>query len=309
MKISNELKIGITALVAIGIAFMGYRVMRDLPFFDTSNIYYTRFDNTSGLQVGSEVNFIGVKIGTVSGKSLTETDSVEVALNIDRGFKIPKGSVAYMRTPAVLGASYVEIIKAQNSEMHQAGDLIQGASDEGLMSMMVEKGDKLASEITSSIEGIEKLVSNLNTTLDDKNKANISTSLENFGKISTDLQQVIDAKRTELGEIITGARNTMANLDTLSSENKEELSSLITNLEMASRNLDSLSMGLSKTTFTLNEILVKINDGEGSLGKMVNDSSLYNNLDSLTFNLNELVKGIQQDPKKYLKHMRLIEVF
>ncbi len=309
MKISNELKIGITALVAILVAFLGYRVMRDLPFFDTSNVYYTRFDNTSGLQVGSEVNYIGVKVGTVKTKELTETDSVEVSLNIERGFMIPKGSVAYLRTPAVLGASYIEIIKSDSSEFHSPGDLVTGASDKGLMSVLVEKGDQLSREITSSIEGIEKLVSNLNTTLNEENKANIATSLESLSKMTGDLQMLITEKKSDLGEIIDGARNTMNTMDKLSSENKEELTSLIANLELASRNLDSLSTGLNKTTFTMNEILVKINNGEGTLGKMVSDSSLYNNLDSLTFNLNELVKGIQRDPKKYLKHMRLIEVF
>jgi hypothetical protein len=60
---------------------------------------------------------------------------------------------------------------------------------------------------------------------------------------------------------------------------------------------------------SLNDILGKINEGTGTFGKMVNDESLYTNLDSLSFNLNELVKNIQKDPKKYLKHMRLVEVF
>lgn len=309
MKMSNELKIGLTALVAILVAFLGYRVMRDLPFFDTSNVYYTQFDNTSGLQVGSEVNYIGVKVGTVKTKELTETDSVLVSLNIDRGFMIPKGSVAFLRTPAVLGASYIEIIKSDNSEFYSPGDMIKGINDKGLMSVLVEKGDQISSEIISSIEGIEKLVSNLNNTLNEDNKANIASSLASLSKMTGDLQMLITDKKSDLGAIIDGARNTMSTMDTLSSENKEELTSLIANLEQASRNLDSLSTGLNKTTFTMNEILVKINNGEGTLGKMVSDSSLYHNLDSLAFNLNELVKGIQNDPKKYLKHMRLIEVF
>ena len=73
--------------------------------------------------------------------------------------------------------------------------------------------------------------------------------------------------------------------------------------------MDTLSVELNKTTLTLNDVLTKINDGEGSLGKLVNDTSLYNNLDSLTFNLNALIQNINDDPGKYLKHMRLIEVF
>ena len=73
--------------------------------------------------------------------------------------------------------------------------------------------------------------------------------------------------------------------------------------------LEKLSKGLNETTVSMNEILVKINEGSGTFGKMINDESLYTNMDSLTFNLNELIKNIQEDPKKYLKHMRLVEVF
>ena len=84
---------------------------------------------------------------------------------------------------------------------------------------------------------------------------------------------------------------------------------LISNLEAASGRMDTLSAELNKTTLTLNDVLTKINEGQGSLGQLVNDTSLYNNLDSLTFNLNDLIKNINEEPGKYLKHMRLIEVF
>ena len=109
--------------------------------------------------------------------------------------------------------------------------------------------------------------------------------------------------------MILEARNTMENISDLSSDNKESLTTLIKNLESSSAKLDTLSSGLNKTNITLNEVLVKINNGEGSLGKMVNDPSLYNNIDSLSVNLNELIKNINENPGQYLKHMRLVEIF
>jgi ABC-type transporter Mla subunit MlaD len=109
--------------------------------------------------------------------------------------------------------------------------------------------------------------------------------------------------------MIMEAKNTMQNLDDISSENKEKLNSMITNLEATSAELETLSAGLNETNLTLNEVLTKINNGEGTLGKMVNDPSLYNNIDSLSVNINQLIKSINEDPGKYLKHMRLIEVF
>ena len=98
-------------------------------------------------------------------------------------------------------------------------------------------------------------------------------------------------------------------MDDLSGASKEDLESFISNLEAFSQRLDTLGDNLDETTTSINSILAKIDTGEGTLGKMVNDPSLYQNLDSLTVNLNELIKGIQSDPKRYLKHMRLVEVF
>lgn len=109
--------------------------------------------------------------------------------------------------------------------------------------------------------------------------------------------------------MIIHAKETLGNVNDLSSENKEKLTSLISNLESTSKEMETLSKGLNKTNTTLDEVLTKINNGTGTLGKLANDPSLYNNIDSLSANLNQLIKNINEDPGKYLKHMRLIEVF
>lgn len=308
MKISNELKIGITALVAILVAFMGYRIMKDLPFFDNSNVYYTSFTDATGLESGSVVSYIGVKVGTVTSKELLG-DTVLVSMNIERGFEIPKGSIVYLKSPALLGATYVEVIKSSNSEKLKAGDFVKGFYYQGLMDSFEGKEEQISGEISSSISSIDELLKSLNRAMSEEELGKISEALTNVNTMTSELSSLISQKKNVLGATIDGAKNTMSNLDSLTSENKEELAGIIKNMESASRQLDSLSIGLNETTLTLNDILTKINNGEGTLGKMLADSSLYNNLDSLSFNLNELVKGIQEDPKKYLKHMRLIEVF
>ncbi len=308
MKISNELKIGITALVAIVVAFMGYRVMKDLPFFDNSNVFYTSFTDATGLESGSVVSYIGVKVGTVTSRQLLG-DTVLVSMNIDRGFEIPKGSIVYLRSPAVLGATYVEVIKSSSPEQLKAGDFVKGVYYKGLMDSFEGKEEEISGQVTSSISSIDELLKSLNKALNEEELGKISETLSNVNTMTAELNNLVIQKKDELGATIDGAKNTMSNLDSLTTENKEELAGIIKNMESASRKLDSLSTGLNETTLTLNDILTKINNGEGTFGKMLADSSLYNNLDSLSFNLNELVKNIQEDPKKYLKHMRLIEVF
>ncbi|MFN1835015.1 MlaD family protein [Balneola sp. MJW-20] len=309
-KVSNEVKIGITVIVAIIVAFIGYRIMKDMPLFKTSKVIYTKFDQVYGLIPGNTVNVRGFKIGSVKGMQLMEdSDSTLVTLSIEEEYNIPRGSVAVLKSSGVLGGKYIEISKSDNTRMVNDGDTIMGLFEEGIMDTFAEEGSRLSGDISASIQGFEKLITNLNEILDKDNKQNISGVMSNLQNTTDEISALLNERRDDIDSMIVAARSTMSNLDDLSTDNKEKLGQLITNLEAASGRMDTLSVELNKTTLTLNDVLTKINDGEGSLGKLVNDTSLYNNLDSLTFNLNALIQNINDDPGKYLKHMRLIEVF
>ncbi|WP_290963756.1 MlaD family protein [Gracilimonas sp.] len=306
---SNELKIGITVVVAIIVAFIGYRVMKDIPLFRTSTTIYTKFDQVYGLIPGNVVNVKGFKIGSVKQMELLISDSTLVTMNIEEGYQIPKGSIAVLKSSGVLGGKFIEIKKSDSTEMVPHQGSIEGVFEQGMMDTFAEEGAKLSNDISASIRGVEKLVTSLNETLDDENKENITGIIRNLQSSTGSLNQLIQSKQSDLDAMITSAKQTMQNMDDLSSENKDKLNSLITNLEATSVELETLSSGLNETNLTLNEVLTKINNGEGTLGKMVNDPSLYNNVDSLSFNLNRLIKNMNDEPGKYLKHMRLIEVF
>lgn len=308
-KVSNELKIGITVLVATIVAFIGYNIMKDIPLFRSSTTIYTKFDQVYGLIPGNVVNIRGFKIGTVKEMELLETDSTLVTMNIEEGYNIPKGSIAILKSSGVLGGKFIEIQKSDSEELVGDHGHIKGVFEQGVMDTFAEEGEKLSSDISASIRGVEKLVTSLNETLDSENKENISDILGNLKNTTGSLDQLIQARQSDLDSMIMDAKKTMENISDLSSENKESLTALINNLEAASAKLDTLSSGLNETNLTLNEVLIKINNGEGTLGRMVNDPSLYNNIDSLSVNLNQLIKNINENPGQYLKHMRLVEIF
>lgn len=308
-KVSNELKIGITVLVATIVAFIGYNIMKDIPLFRSSTTIYTKFDQVYGLIPGNVVNIRGFKIGTVKEMELLETDSTLVTMNIEEGYNIPKGSIAILKSSGVLRGKFIEIQKSDSEELVGDHGHIKGVFEQGVMDTFAEEGEKLSSDISASIRGVEKLVTSLNETLDSENKENISDILGNLKNTTGSLDQLIQARQSDLDSMIMDAKKTMENISDLSSENKESLTALINNLEAASAKLDTLSSGLNETNLTLNEVLIKINNGEGTLGRMVNDPSLYNNIDSLSVNLNQLIKNINENPGQYLKHMRLVEIF
>lgn len=308
-KMSNELKIGITVLVAIMVAFVGFRIMKDIPLFRTTTTVYTTFDRVYGLIPGNAVNVKGFKIGSVKRMHLLPNDSTSVTLSIEEEFAIPKGSVALVRSSGVLGGKFIEIVKSDSAIMVEDGETIDGYFEEGMMDSFADEGAKLSEDISASIQGFDALMNNLNEALNHENKDNIAGILDNMESSTNSLSKLIDDRRSDLDSMIEDAKNTLNTLDDLSSENKEKLTSMIENLETTSGELETLSAGLNETNLTLNEVLEKINNGDGTFGKMINDPSLYNNVDSLSVNLNELIKNINSDPGKYLKHMRLIELF
>ncbi len=307
---SNELKIGLTVVAALIIAFIGFRIMKDEPLFRQSKFLYTKFDRVDALLPGNTVQIKGYKIGSVKRMQFSpETDSTRVTLGITADFQIPKGSKAVLKEPGPLGSVTIEIIKSESSEFLEWGSSIEGEIDDGIFGSIAEKGESIAVELEASLKDLNSLMSKMDSSMYSNNRDPIKKTLDSFAKTGEDVQQLIAKRKGEIDSMIVSMKNVAQNFDDISTENKAEVDSMLTNLNKASAELETLSKNLNKTSTSLNSLLTKMNEGEGTMGKLMNDESLYTNLDSLSFNLNELVKNIQKDPRKYLKHMRLVEVF
>ncbi|GAB5410748.1 MAG: MlaD family protein [Balneolaceae bacterium] len=308
-KLSNEAKIGLIVLISIIIAFFGFRIMKDEPFFSSSNTLYTKYDSVNGLLKGGNVFLIGFKVGTVQSlEYLPEEDSVLVTLNITEDITVPAGSKAKLVVPNFIGSSSIEIVKGKSSQILEWGSYIEGANEEGLLDGLTEKGGSMADSAAVTV-GLANNVLRSIVNLQEKTSDNVSGSLSNLKESTDVLSSIIENRKVEVDSMIVDAKNTLSNLSQLSDSSSEDIESMIANLEEFSSKLDALSSELQMSSESINSILSKIDLGEGTLGKMVNDPSLYNNMDSLTVNLNELIKGIQEDPRRYLKHMRLVEIF
>jgi len=309
MTLSNEVKIGLVVLAALAVAYLGFRFMQDEPLFSGVNLLNTKFDNVDGLLKGSSVYMNGFKVGSVREmRYLSEEDSVLVVISITEPIRVPVGSHAQLAAPDFLGSSTIQIVKSDNAEILDWDGYLKGVQKTGLLSAFSDQGAALADTVQATLTEVNKMLRGINE-IEDGASSQIQATVDNFKEVTDVVAEIINTRKSEIDSLILATNNTLQNISTLSDSSSADLQSLVANLEQFSSDLDVLSQNLQESTNSLNSILEKVDNGEGTIGLMLNDPSLYNNLDSLTFNLNDLIQKIQENPGDYLKYMRLIEIF
>lgn len=308
VRLSNEAKIGLTVIGALIVAFIGYRIMRDVPMFRQNLMIEATFDRVDGLNPGSYVYINGVKVGSVNRINLQQ-DEVTISMTIDLNNPIPRGSVAYLRPIDMLGSKAIVIERGNSSENVEYGGEIKGVYVESMVETLKDQGEVLGDDIKQSFGNFNTMLERLNQVVSDKNRDEFSATLKNLRIATRQISGLMQERRDEMGESAEHLRNVLQNVDTLSTRNRERIENTLRQLETSSEDLTVVTQNLQTTTEELNTLLKKINNGDGSLGRMVNDPSLYNNLDTLSVEMKKLIRNVQDDPARYLKNMRLIEVF
>ena len=309
MNISSEKKVGITVLLAALVAVVGFRFMSDVPILSQSQKVQTTFVRTDGLGTGSQVFVKGVKVGSVSDVQLTASDSVRVTMRLDMNRLLPEGTIAYLTSLGLIEGKSIVLELGSSEDTVEFGTGIEGIYVESITESLGTKGEDLGNDLSSTFKELNTFLEQLNETLDEDAQRSLNETLENTSAATKRVAKILNDKQTEIEGAISSGSSMLAQLDTLASDNRPRVDSLMASLEGNIRELEKIRVELEGASAGLNEIIEKINSGQGTIGKMVNDPSLYNNLDELTNELNELVKGINEDPGRYLKHMNLIEVF
>lgn len=309
MKISSEAKVGITVLLAGLAAVVGFRFMSDVPILSQSQKVQTTFMRTDGLGTGSQVFVKGVKVGSVSEVQLTASDSVQVSMRLDMSRPLPKGTVAYLTSLGLIEGKSIVLELGDSDENVEFGGTIEGVYVQSMLESLGSRGEALGDDLSSTFTELNAFLEQLNETFDDGARNSLNQTLENTSAATQQIAGILDEKQGEIDRAITSGSSMLAQLDTLATDNRPRVDSLMASLEKNISELEKIRVELEGASAGLNEIIEKINSGQGTIGKMVNDPSLYNNLDSLSYELNELVKGINEDPGRFLKHMDIIELF
>lgn len=309
MRISNEAKVGITVLFAAIVAVIGFRFMSDIPIVSQPMIITADFDRADGLSGGSLVYIRGVRVGSVRSVALTPDTRVDVTMRIDSDIPIPDNSVARLTSLGLVEGKSIVIDTGSSLQFLSTGDRITGLYDESVMEVLGQKGEELGDDVSNAVAELNQFLRQLNETLSDDTRLTLDQTLQNTMRTTERIASILTGKQDEIDLAIEAGSRMLSQMDTLVMDSRPRVDSLMITLEESIRELETVRRELEMALASVNEILVKINEGDGTLGRLLNDPSLYENIDSLTVELNALIRGINENPGRYLRHMSIIDIF
>ncbi|MFI3332670.1 MAG: MlaD family protein [Rikenellaceae bacterium] len=295
----REVKIGIFAVVILCCSWAGIRFLSGIDIFGRNVDYYAQYDKINGINTASPILIQGVKVGKVIDILLDPqvSDKVTLKLSIKRRYQIPEGSVVTIYSPGLMSSMAVGLELGQGPEMLHEGDTIATRSEVNLMDVAAEKLMAISDQISIVGSELSTTLSSVNSILE-SNGGNINSTLTNLNAISSELSLLVDSQRSNMESVVEG----FASLSTSLGDNSESIENIISNLDSLASELSSAQLGdgLSSTLEQLNITLAKLNSNEGSVGKLLSDEQLYENLAAVSGSLNELIVDMQTNPKRYV---------
>jgi phospholipid/cholesterol/gamma-HCH transport system substrate-binding protein len=303
MKISNEVKVGIVAFLTILVFIWLYNFLKGKEYFKRTAYYYSIYDKIGGLAESSPVEINGFKVGVVQSIELLnpERDKLLVTFSVGKDFRLPINTVAEIVPVSLIAGMKVQFVFGDGPGTYSYGDTIPGRFPESLIARLETELLPVKERITELINSIDSVVSSINDIMDPGFKKNLNGIVDNLNSTTESFDRIIVSKETELKTSL----DNLTRFSQMLSDNSSNMSSTFSNLEAISDTLAAadiyntvlnLKSGLEKTAL----LLENLNEGKGSAGQLLTNDSLYANLTNSLESLNELLKDMKANPKRYV---------
>ncbi|MDP4187502.1 MAG: MlaD family protein [Bacteroidota bacterium] len=303
MKINKETKIGIFVTLVIAVFIWGLNFLKGRNLFTRENTFYAVYDNVGGLMESSKVIIHGYKVGKVDKIFFMSghNDKIIVRLAIDKQFKIPKNSVAKIYSTDFMGTKAVDLILSDSKEYCNENDTLRSDFEQALIDQINDEILPVKFKAENLMMAIDTVLEDVHSVLNESTKKNISLTFRHVEGISASVDDLLSSQKGRLAAIFYNIESISDNLK----ENNKYLTAAIHNLSATSDSLakSNLKVAINNANASLEqtrEIMSKINKGQGTLGLLVNDETLYTNLKNSSQQLDALVKDIKEHPRRYL---------
>ncbi len=289
MKLTKEIKIALVAIVGILVMYFGINFLKGMNLFSTNNAYYMTFDDIQGLGASTPIYADGYKVGTVDGLEYDykENGPIKVKVDINKDLRIPQGSKAEI-VKDLMGNLQVNLLLANNPrERVEPGDVIPGAVNGGMM----DKAANLIPVVEKMLPKLDSILTSVNALLADPA---LAASLHNVETITSNLT----VSTRELNTLMAGLNKQVPGMIGKANGVLDNTNRLTANL--ASLDVQGTLNKVNQTLESAHQFAEKLNSNQGSLGLLMNDTKLYDNLTSTMSHADSLVIDLKAHPKRYV---------
>jgi len=289
----TELTVGVAVIIAIVVLVGGIIWIKGCQVATREHEYRVAFDEVGGLTVGDPVTVLGVERGSVKKIELGRAQ-VYVNLSVDKTIKITRDTQFYIRNIGLMGEKYVAITLGKEPEPVSRNEILSGRFESGV--------PEVVGEIGIALKDFEKTVRKVHDVLDQVEKeGKISGTFDNLNQFSSQLRGTLEENRGDLRAAVDDLRYTSSKLRQFAEARGPEIDTTVTQLSELTRDLDGLVTKLEGLSLAVESLVEKVEGGQGTLGKMVNDDTLYSEMKTTLEEAKALIADIKKNPKRYLK--------
>ncbi len=303
MKIPNEVKVGILITAALAALLWGLNYLKGKDVFTSRNKYYAVYSSVDGLVASNPVLMNGYRIGIVNDISFMPDNSgrLLVSLLVEKDVFVSRNSVAKIYNSDLIGTKALRIDLGNNTDRLEDGDTLVAELEQGLADKVGKELGPLREKTEALVVSIDSMVTMLKTVFDPNTRNNLQSGIGHMNNTLASFDEMMNSDKGKLKIMI----DNLASITTNLKENNAQITNILNNLSQVSDTLagEHFANTIRKAEEVMeqtNEIMSKINSGEGSLGQLVNDKGLYNNLDSTATSLDALLKDMKDNPKRYV---------
>ncbi|RIA09761.1 phospholipid/cholesterol/gamma-HCH transport system substrate-binding protein [Flavobacteriaceae bacterium MAR_2010_72] len=302
MKISREVKTAVLVISGIVLFIYLFNYLKGENLFDSNITYYTKFDYNA-LDTSSPVTIKGNTVGKISSIEYDyESGKTIVGVSVDKRLKFSKNSVIRLYEVSLMGGNALSIIPSEDGDMAQKGDFLPSEIEPGLVKSLSKNFSGLSDNLDGTLKSADSLLTNLNKIVVDDSENGLKAILK------------------ELNATLKGFKALSYSINSLVTKNDENISGILENFKTVSQDLTQLSaelkdanlgesvVKLDATLASVNTLMAGLEQGEGSMGKLLKDDALYNNLEGATKEMEALLRDIKLHPKRYFRILSKKEI-
>ena len=295
LKLTREIKTAILVIISILLFIWGYSFLKGKNLFDTSNKLFVVYENVAGLAPSAPVTLNGLTIGKVNAINIQTDGKLLVELSITNDFPISKSSIAEIYDSGLVGGRQIAIKpNLTDTNYTKSGDFLQASSKLGLADALAQQLEPLQSKLQLVLENANLLFTNVNEVLDANTKQNLKGSiaelnktLSEFSVASKSINELIADNKSKLNSTLTNFDKTSSNFAKMSDS-------------LAKANLGQTVKNLEKTLANVDKLMAEMEQGKGTLGKLMKDETMYNNFSNSSKELELLLQDLRLHPTRYV---------